>query len=217
MRGARFLPEGSEIVGRDETILWEGRPVVAGLARRLFHLRALTGYFAVLALWDLATAFRAGIRANAAVLGLGWLVLAALVVAALVFAAAAIVAVTTRYTLTDKRLILQIGVALPIALTLPLHRIGSADLRLYPDGSGDLPLTLGDGNIAYLLLWPHARPWRFKVTQPMLRSVPEAREVARVLAGALLAASPSGEAVAVAPAAGRTGRRATAGEAAAAA
>lgn len=200
MSRARLHPEGSEIIGRDETVLWEGRPTTAGLARRLFHLKALLGYFVVLAVWDLASAYGAGFRANAAFLGLSWLALAALAVAVLVFGAAWVVAVTTRYTLTDKRVILQIGVALPIALTLPLHRIGSADLRLYPDGSGDLPLVLGDGQIAYLLLWPHARPWRFKVSQPMLRSVPQAREVASVLAQALLVASPSGEAVAIASA-----------------
>ena len=216
MSRARLHPEGSEIVGRDETILWEGRPSTVGLARRLFQLKALLGYFVVLAVWDLASAYSAGFRANAAFVGLSWLALGALGVAALVFGAAWVVAITTRYTLTDKRLILQIGVALPIALTLPLHRIGSANLRLYPDGSGDVPLTLGDGQIAYLLLWPHARPWRFKVSQPMLRCVPDAREVASVLAQALLVASPSGEAVAVAPAASTLPkRRLTAGAAAA--
>ena len=204
MSRARLHPEGSEIVGRDETVLWEGRPIVAGLAWRLFHLRALLGYFVVLAVWDLASAYQAGFRANAAFLGLSWVALAALAVAALTFGAAWVVAVTTRYTLTDKRLILQIGVALPIAMTLPLRRIGSADLRLYPDESGDIPLTMGDGQIAYLLLWPHARPWRFKVSQPMLRSVPDARKVASVLAEALLVASPSGETVAIAQSA--TGR-----------
>ncbi len=216
MSRARLHPEGSELVGRDETILWEGRPATAGLARRLFHLKALLGYFVVLAVWDLASAYNAGFRANAAFLGLSWLALAALAMAALVFAAAWVVAITTRYTLTDKRLILQIGVALPIALTLPLHRIGSADLRLYPDGSGDVPLTLGDGQIAYLLLWPHARPWRFKVSQPMLRCVPDAREVASVLAQALLVASPSGEAIAIAPAASNLPKRRPAAETAAA-
>lgn len=186
------------MIGRDESILWEGRPAVAGLAWRLFHLKALLGYFAVLAIWDLASAYTAGFRANAAFLGLSWVALAAMGLSALVFGAAWVVSITTRYTVTDKRLIMQIGVALPIALTLPLHRIGSADLRLFADGSGDLPISLGDGQIAYLLLWPHARPWRFKVSQPMLRSVPDAREVASVLARALLAASPSGEAVAIA-------------------
>ena len=216
MSRARLHPEGSEIIGRDETVLWEGRPTTAGLARRLFHLRALLGYFAVLAIWDLASAHNAGFRANAAFLGLSWVGLAAVAVAVLVFGAAWVVAITTRYTLTDNRLILQIGVALPIALTLPLHRIGSADLRLYPDGSGDLPLTLGDGQIAYLLLWPHARPWRFKVSQPMLRSVPDAREVATVLAQALLAVSPSGEAAAIEPVASRNPSRRPAAEAAAA-
>ena len=215
MSRARLHPEGSEIVGRDERILWEGRPAAASLAWRLFHLKALLGYFVVLAIWDLGSAYSAGFRANAALLGLSWVALGAVAVAALVFGAAWVVAITTRYTLTDKRLILQIGVALPIALTLPLSRIASADLRLYDDESGDIPLKLGDGQIAYMLLWPHARPWRFKVSQPMLRSVPDARKVASVLARALLVASPFGEAVAVASALGSASRRPAAEPAAA--
>ena len=216
MSRARLLPEGSEIVGRDETILWKGRPSVAGLARRLFHWRALMGYFVVLGVWDVSSAYGAGLGPEGALIGLAWATLGAVAVAALAFAAAWIITATTRYTLTDRRLILEIGVALPIALTLPLHRIGSADLRLYADGSGDIPLTLGDGQIAYLLIWPHVRPWRFKLTQPMLRCVPDARAVAGILSRALLAASPSGEAVAITPAATRLAPHAPVAEPAAA-
>jgi hypothetical protein len=41
-----------------------------------------------------------------------------------------------------------------------------------------------------LLLWPHVRPWRLTHVEPMLRCVPEARVVADILAGALVAATP---------------------------
>ena len=67
-----------------------------------------------------------------------------------------------------------------------------------------------------MLLWPHARPWRFEVSQPMLRCVPDAHEVATVLGQALLVASPSGEAVAIAPMAPNLPKRRPATEAAAA-
>ena len=116
----------------------------------------------------------------------------AAILAVLAAAAAALFAATTRYVVTDRRVIMLIGVALPIALTLPLKRIAAAGLRLHPDGSGDLPLALTEGKLAYLLLWPHARPWSFRQPEPMLRCVPNARDVAAVLSRALLAAVPQG-------------------------
>ncbi len=39
--------------------------------------------------------------------------------------------------------------------------------------------------MSYLLLWPHIRPWRLRVSEPMLNSIPDAAEVAAKLAEAL--------------------------------
>ncbi|EHP92042.1 photosynthetic complex putative assembly protein PuhB, partial [Methylorubrum extorquens] len=109
---------------------------------------------------------------------------------------------TTVYTLTDRRMVLHVGIALPITLNLPLTRIESADLRLFSDGTGDIPLRLPPGErVAYLHLWPHARPWRVSRPEPMLRSVPEARSVVALLAPALAAqAEGSAEGIAEGPA-----------------
>jgi hypothetical protein len=64
--------------------------------------------------------------------------------------------------------------------------IESASLKEHKDGTGNVSLHLRDGNnIAYLRLWPHARPWRFKQAEPTLREVPDAGHVATVLADAL--------------------------------
>ena len=53
------------------------------------------------------------------------------------------------------------------------------------DGSGDLPLTLsGEDRIAWLHLWPHARPFHLAHPEPMLRSVPDAAAVAQLLSQA---------------------------------
>ena len=49
-------------------------------------------------------------------------------------------------------------------------------------------MTEGD-KVAYLLLWPHARPWRLSKPEPMLRAVPDAARVAAILARALAAAA----------------------------
>ena len=191
-RRARFLAEGSEVLAKGETVLWQGRPRVAGLARSLFRIRAVMGYFALLAAWNIASAHADGFRANAALIAAAWVIVPALVAAAALIAMAAVLAATTHYTITDRRVIMQVGVALPIALTLPLGRIAAADVRLGADGCGDIPLALGEERLAYLLLWPHARPWRFRRAQPMLRAIPDAAGVAAILARALLQASPGG-------------------------
>ena len=45
-------------------------------------------------------------------------------------------------------------------------------------GHGDIALTLtGEDRIAYLNLWPHARPWLLKQPQPSLRCVPDAQKI----------------------------------------
>ena len=196
---ALFLNEGSEDIAKDETVLWQGRPTILGLARGLFHIRAIMGYFVVLAAWNLAASHADGFRANAAFISALWVAVPAVVAAIVIYAMSWLLATTTHYTITNSRVIMQIGVALPIALTLPLRRICSADVKLNLDGSGDIPLALGEQKLAYLLIWPHARPWRFKRSQPMLRAVPDAAHVTGILSRALLAASPSGEMIAVEP------------------
>ena len=50
------------------------------------------------------------------------------------------------------------------------------------DETGDLPATLSKGyRLAFLVLWPHARPWRVARPEPMLRCVPQAEQVAELL------------------------------------
>ena len=90
------------------------------------------------------------------------------------------------YTITSKRVLFQFGVALPMTMNIPLSKIANAALKTYRDGSGDIPLKLNDDKrVSYLLLWPHIRPWRLRVSEPMLNSVPDAAQVAARLAEAL--------------------------------
>lgn len=173
------LPEG-------ETILWQGAPRPAAFARKVLHLKALIVYFGAMILVVAGSAWHDGrtpASVGAAILGI---VAAGSVLVALVWGFAALVARTTRYTITNRRIVMRIGVALPLSLNLPFATVESAGLSIEPDGTGDLPISLsGDGRIAYLHLWPHARPWRLSRPQPMLRCVPEAAQVAAILARAL--------------------------------
>ena len=92
---------------------------------------------------------------------------------------------TTLYVVTTRRLVMKVGIALPIFYNVPFTQIGAATLRLHADGTGDLPVSLTDGQrIAYLTLWPSARPFRFTRPEPALRCIGDANAVARPSGGA---------------------------------
>jgi Bacterial PH domain len=174
----------------DERILWQGSPDWRMLARTAFHVRKLALYFAVVlglravsVLADGGTAAEVG---KALVMLLPLALLAIAIAAALAWLSSR----TSVYTLTDKRVVMRIGIVLSLTFNLPLQRLANAGLHLHADGSGDMPLALaGTDTIAYLHLWPHARPWRVAKPEPMLRCVPDAARVSALLADAWVAAS----------------------------
>ena len=178
------LPKG-------ETLLWQGEPDVWTMALRVFKVRQVAIYFGLLAAYRLGSTIYYGASLPAAavaalpLLGLG--LAAVLILAGLAF----LVCRTTVYSITSRRVVMRIGVALPIAFNLPFTVIGSAALKLDRNGVGTIPLALtGSNRLAYLVLWPHVRPWRLAKTEPALRFVPEAAKVAQILAQAVSAASP---------------------------
>jgi Bacterial PH domain len=171
-----------ETLPADERLLWQGSPDWQMLARRAFHLRKLALYFGAMVLMRAAFVFNDSASVPAALRStLGPLALAA-VALGLVGLMAWLSARSTVYTLTDKRVVMRIGIVLTLTFNIPYRRIATAGLHLDAGGSGDLPLSLlPPDHIAYLHLWPHARPWRLARPEPMLRSVPEAERVARLL------------------------------------
>ncbi len=96
----------------------------------------------------------------------------------------------TVYTITNQRVVMRVGVAIQMIMNLPFKQIRSADLKLYRDGTGDIPLLLAkSAHPSYIIFWPHVRPWYFSPPQPMLRVIPDADKVAVILADALRAYS----------------------------
>ncbi|MGZ2821903.1 photosynthetic complex putative assembly protein PuhB, partial [Pseudomonas aeruginosa] len=74
---------------------------------------------------------------------------------------------TTVYTITSRRLVMRIGIALPMTLNLPFKVIASAAARINSDGTADIPITLVPPNrLAFLILWPHCRPWTLRRPEP---------------------------------------------------
>lgn len=171
-----------------ERILWQGKPDWRALARTAFHTRAVAGYFALLA----AVAFGFALSSHSFI---GVVMTATLGVAgvALLHLLAWGSARTTLYTLTNRRIVMRIGIAVPKCINLPLGMIASVDFAARDDGTGDLPLTLlGAPRLGYLALWPHARPLRITRPQPMLRALADAENVAALVARTCLAANPEG-------------------------
>jgi len=175
------LPEG-------ERILWQGTPAWTALARRVFHARTMAIYFALLLAWRAFSVLWSGGSFQDSATAVFWLAPFALAAVGLMLLLAWLTARATVYTITSRRVVMRIGVVLEITVNFPFRVIESAGLRVYPDGTGDLPLTLaGEDRIAYIHLWPHARPWRAARPEPMLRGVPDASAVADVLSRALAA------------------------------
>jgi hypothetical protein len=178
----RGLPEH---LPAGEQLLWQGSPDWRTLARQAFHLRKLAVYFGVLV--ALRVAVLASQQATpwdmlVAALWIGLLGTTAIGLLGLMAWLSARAAV---YTITDRRVVMRIGIVLTLTFNIPFKRIEAAGLHVEGNGCGDIPLSLaGEDRIAYLHLWPHARAWRLARPEPMLRCVPRATAVARLLAQA---------------------------------
>lgn len=184
------VPGLPEALPAGESILWQGAPQRAALARRALHVRTIGIYFAILAAWRGTTLALDGAGLAEIVLGAGLLALlgAAAILPLWLFAYAS--ARSTLYTITNRRVVIRAGVALPTSFNVPFAAIEAAGLKLHGDGVGDIALRLvRDQKIAYIFLWPHARPWSFSRPEPALRCIPDAEAVAQLLGRALAAAS----------------------------
>lgn len=171
------------VLPKDEAIVWQGSPDWRTLARGVFHTRLVAAWFFLVAM----AAFVAGgtgltgaiVTLLVAAIGLGLL-------AVLAWAQAR----STVYTLTQKRIVMRFGVALPKCVNLPLALIGTADLKPAGAGHCDIALSIkGRFPLGWLQMWPHVRPWKVADPQPMLRAVPT--DFVPILAETLAQADPS--------------------------
>jgi hypothetical protein len=88
----------------------------------------------------------------------------------------------TVYTITSRRVVLRIGVAIPTTWNLPFARLASADLIVRQDGDGDIVMHLkAPDKVAWLHLWPHTQPWHLSRARPTLRTIDDPRRVADLL------------------------------------
>jgi len=183
------VPGLPELLPEGERILWQGAPRWQSLARRAFHIGNLAIYFGALIVWRAATLFYDGETAMQVLQAIAWLVPLALAAIGILGFIAWLMARTTLYTITNRRIVMRVGVVLTVSFNIPFNTMASAGLRKYGDGTGDMPIALaGEDRISYLHLWPHARPWRVARPQPMLRAVPDVLAVSEILTRAVQAA-----------------------------
>ncbi len=174
-----------------ESIVWQGRPEWMAFARHTFKIRWLAAYFGVFLAARLVLVIqeRQGGLGLLHLLGLAGLAAACLGVLAFI---AWLNARATMYTITTRRIVLRIGVALPMTWNLPFKRLASADVKLRAEGDGDITLQLvAPDRIAWLHLWPHVQPGHYLRARPTLRTLAEPARVAALLAEAVKAWSRS--------------------------
>jgi hypothetical protein len=186
-----------------ETLLWQGAPSFGGLARRALHLRWLSVYFMLLALWRGAALAGDGAGLDVIVQGSLLVLLLGCVPIALLALYGWASARSTLYTITTRRVVIRTGVALPMTVNIPFALIGSAGVARHADGTGDIALRIMPPHrVSWLALWPHTRSWHVSRPEPTLRAVAEPDAVAQTLGRALAAAAAMPvRAVAVDPAA----------------
>ena len=168
-----------------ERVVWQGRPQWRAMARNTFKVRWLAAYFAVfgVARFVVALQQKQGIHGMLQLLALTALAAACLGVLSLM---AWLNARATIYTITTRRVVMRIGVALPFTWNLPFNRIAAADLQVRKEGDGDVVLKLAPPDrIGWLHLWPHTQPGHVVRARPALRTIAEPERVSRLLAEAV--------------------------------
>jgi hypothetical protein len=170
------LPDG-------ERLIWQGKPDWKRLAINAFHVRKVALYFAAIIAGQGALRLFGGaswaevLEAVPGLVGLG--IASCAILLLLAYASAK----TTRYTLTSKRALMKVGIALPVIINLPYRQVDGVSFAKTGQGCGTIVFkTGGETRLAYLLLWPHAKPWRLSKPQPAFRDIPDVETVASRLA-----------------------------------
>lgn len=183
----RGLPER---LPAGEHMIWQGAPDSWSLACRAFHVRKVAIYFAVMLVWRVGSSVSDGQAFLESTVSAAPLLAFAIAATAVLLLLAWLTARATVYTVTSRRLVLRIGIALPMSINIPFRMVESAAVKPFADGTGSIALRLQPPDrVAFLALWPHCRPWHVARPEPMLRCVPNAASVAQMLSRALAAAA----------------------------
>jgi hypothetical protein len=71
-------------------------------------------------------------------------------------------------------------------MNIPFTLIEGAALKTYPDGTGEIALSLPpEQRVGYLVTWPHLRPGHITRPQPSFRALRDAHQAAQILGSSL--------------------------------
>jgi hypothetical protein len=159
-----------------EHVVWQGAPDWQRLAIHAFHVRKVALYFALmLAVQAINLTAPEGRVDWKPLVVAGSLYTVAL---GLLLGTAWLSARSTLYTLTNKRVVMRIGIVLTLTFNLPFKRIAGASLKTQSAGTGDIALALHpEDRIGWAHLWPHQRAWHVTQPQPTLRCVAHSADV----------------------------------------
>lgn len=184
---ARVRVQGvAEALPPGERVLWQGAPAPQAVARHLLLVRPLAAYFvAMIAWWMLAN------RAQATSMAFWSPVAAQLLLVGAVLGGfiglAHWIARSTTYAITDRRIVMRLGVIFPLTVNIPLHYIMGAQVKRFADGTGQIAVQLDPKErLAWVVLFPHVRPLSFTNPQPLLRGLTDPSTVGDVLRAATL-------------------------------
>lgn len=185
--GVRQLPEQ---LPDGERILWQGAPRWTSLFRRAFHGRTIAIYFALLVASRGIAVALGGAAIGEVMMAMVYLLPLVALGLGLMALVAWLSARASWYTVTNRRVLMRVGVVLEITFNFPFAVVDKAGLKRHGEGTGDIPLQFKDGqSIAWLHLWPHVRPGHYRHTQPMLRAIEQPEAVAALLAQAMAEAT----------------------------
>lgn len=170
----------------DERIVWQGVPNWRTLALRTFHVRKVAAYFGVLLAYKIFVALRTGVPMTEVAMSVSFLLVLAIVAVGMLTLFAWMMARTTLYTITTRRVVMRVGVTISMSVNLPFAGLKDGQLKAFDNGDGDITLTLmPEQKVSYVVLWPHCQILSPFDTHPTLRAVPNAAHVAQRFARAI--------------------------------
>lgn len=169
------LPEGEEIK-------WQGTTDQGAFAKHVLHRNKIAAYFVIVAVWKFSTTLYDGGTLQAALTNCAFMIGLGLIVMAIIWWFARAVARTTVYTITNNRVVMRFGVALPVTFNYPFKQIISANVQSAGNDTGTIALAMKEHTkISWAILWPHARPWKFAKPEPAFRMVKDLNQVSQIL------------------------------------
>ena len=173
------VPGLPEKLPAGEYIVWQGKPEVSALVKRVFHAPTIALYFAGLIAVHAVYQSINGTPLSTIGIAMIWQVGLAVIGVGLLVGAGNLYAHSTMYTFTNRRLVIRSGVAVSMMVNIPWESVKSAGVRYCRDGTGDFLITpTADRKLYYLMIWPHVRQLGFRSVQPLLRGIGSPRDIA---------------------------------------